>query len=76
MSEESARLKGYQILSIHADHINMCKFSNSSDGDYQKLVGVLERWAKELKEETEKEETKKADTKPVCFTLESLPIGD
>lgn len=54
----------------------MCKFSNSSDGDYQKLVGFLERWAKELKEETEKEETKKADTKPVCFTLESLPIGD
>lgn len=54
MPEESARLEGYPTLSIHADHISMCKFKDAQDGNYQKVVEVLERWAKELKEEIKK----------------------
>ena len=41
----------------------MCKFSNATDGNYQKVADVLARWAEELKEATKKE-----DTKPVGST--------
>ena len=50
----------------------MCKFSDEKDGNYQRVVGVLERWAKDLKEESKIE-----DDKPVCtFVKLSLPRAD
>ena len=61
MPEESATLPNYPKLSIHADHREMCKFSDEKDGNYRKIAEVLERWAKELKEEVKVE-----DEKPVC----------
>lgn len=51
MPRDSATLPGYPELSIWANHSDMCKFDNEKDGNYLRVAGVLERWAKELKEE-------------------------
>lgn len=46
--KESAHISGHEVQSIHADHVNMCKFKSDSDDGYDKVHRVLERWAAKL----------------------------
>ncbi len=78
MPEKSAKLLDYPIFSIHADHRGMCKFSNAEDGNYKLVAETLERWAKELKGETQEKEKEK-DTKtvgPTSFLSEAVTNVD
>lgn len=72
MPEESAKLLDYPTLSIHADHCGMCKFSNAEDGNYRRVAEILERWAKELKEETNEEEKETKAVSPTSFLSEAM----
>lgn len=55
MSQESAAIQGYDALSIHADHLNMCKFKSETDSNYIIVADVLRRWAKGLESGKESE---------------------
>lgn len=48
VSRESASLSGYETLSIPANHQKMCKFNDSEEIGYQRVVNVLLRWTKSL----------------------------
>ena len=39
----------------------MCKFRDRDDGNYQKVVDVLEKWAQELKEDSGEAEIKETE---------------
>ncbi|KAL9595413.1 MAG: hypothetical protein Q9219_006456 [cf. Caloplaca sp. 3 TL-2023] len=53
VTDESAHIKGYKLLTIRADHENMCKFGGEHDDNYRIVRDVLRRWVKELKESLE-----------------------
>ncbi|KAL8727659.1 MAG: hypothetical protein Q9166_005895 [cf. Caloplaca sp. 2 TL-2023] len=53
VTDESAHIKGYKVLTLHANHQDMCKFSGKDDDKYQAVLDVLRRWVKELKEPQE-----------------------
>lgn len=76
MCEESAKLGDYPTLSIHANHINMCKFRDRQDGNCQKVVEVLERWAQELKEDTREVEIKETRVTPISSLQEAVTESD
>lgn len=54
---ESATLKGYHPISIHANHRDMVKFASSNDQGFRDLCGELVRWGNEIKEEIAKDLT-------------------
>lgn len=44
--ESNARIPGYESwTSMHANHINMCKYSDPSDEGYKSLSGVIKKFA-------------------------------
>ena len=47
--KESACLLAYPESSIHENHSDMCKFEGPEDDAYQRIIPLLERWAKELR---------------------------
>jgi protein SERAC1 len=49
--EDSARLEQYPSLSIHANHMDMTKFSGSTDAGYVSIRGILQDWIGKLKKE-------------------------
>ena len=53
MKDGSAQIKSYKNLSLHANHQNMCKFSGKEDDKYQAVLGVLQRWVKDLRDASE-----------------------
>ena len=65
MTETAAKLPEYETLSIHANHCDMCKFSDPKDGNYLKVANILEQWATELKDEVKEDEAKKEDPQTV-----------
>lgn len=48
VSDDSARMKQYPNLSIHANHMDMTKFSGSTDAGYISIRGVLREWVDHL----------------------------
>ncbi|RAO70150.1 uncharacterized protein BHQ10_006162 [Talaromyces amestolkiae] len=53
--KDSATLKGYHPISIHANHRDMVKFASSEDQGFRDLCGELVRWSNEIKEEIAKD---------------------
>jgi hypothetical protein len=51
VSEDSARLEQYPSLSIHANHMDMTKFSGNTDAGYISVRGILQDWIGKLKKE-------------------------
>ncbi|KAL8889203.1 MAG: hypothetical protein Q9192_006055 [Flavoplaca navasiana] len=51
VTDESAHIKGYKVLTLHANHQDMCKFSDKDDENYKAVMKVLLRWVKDLKEQ-------------------------
>ena len=49
VSQQSASIQGQESLSLHSDHIGMCKFSNAEDANYKTVMQVLRGWVDELK---------------------------
>ena len=44
MPQDSATLDRYPSIGIHANHIDMTKFSNAQDPDYQNVLSELRRF--------------------------------
>ncbi|GIJ85684.1 hypothetical protein Asppvi_004545 [Aspergillus pseudoviridinutans] len=44
VSKESATLEGYNLISIHANHRDMVRFSSANDNGFKRLLGELVRW--------------------------------
>jgi len=44
VSEASATLEGYSLMSIHANHSNMVKFATADANGFKRLIGELIRW--------------------------------
>jgi len=55
VSQESAEIQEYDALSIHANHVNMCKFKSETDSNYIMVAEVLQRWANEIERRKEPE---------------------
>lgn len=53
VTDDSAHIKGYKALTLHANHQDMCKFSGKDDDKYQAVLDVLRRWVNKLKEPPE-----------------------
>lgn len=54
VSKESATLEGYKMISIHANHGDMVRFSSANDNGFTRLLGELVRWEREsLLEQTD-----------------------
>lgn len=47
VNPESARIKGYDFATIHADHMGMTKFA-SRDTGYKRVLGLLQNWIGEF----------------------------
>ncbi|KAI4150589.1 MAG: hypothetical protein L6R39_002237 [Caloplaca ligustica] len=56
VTDESAHIKGYKVLSLHADHQGICKCSDRDDDKYQSLLDVLQRWMEGLEKAPEEAE--------------------
>ncbi|KAL8998782.1 MAG: hypothetical protein Q9169_002232 [Polycauliona sp. 2 TL-2023] len=54
VTHESAKIDGYQVLTLHANHQDMCKFSDRDDAKYQAVMSVLRGWVNDLKEPKKK----------------------
>lgn len=54
----------------------MCKFRDKRDGNYQKVVEVLEKWAKELKEDTGEVEIKDTNVTVASSLQEAVTKSD
>ena len=52
------RSRGNDALSIHANHVNMCKFKSETDSNYILVAEALGRWAKEIERRKESENPK------------------
>jgi len=48
VSDDSARMRQYPSLSIHANHMDMTKFSGRDDAGYISVRDVLREWVKSL----------------------------
>jgi len=35
-------------ISLHADHMNMCKFKDKQDSDYYLVLDVIQRWIRDI----------------------------
>ncbi|KAF2741827.1 hypothetical protein M011DRAFT_413767, partial [Sporormia fimetaria CBS 119925] len=46
--KHSAILSSYNAIGIHSNHMDMTKFSDTSDPGYRSVTGELRRWVKEL----------------------------
>ncbi|KAF7164512.1 hypothetical protein CNMCM6106_001030 [Aspergillus hiratsukae] len=44
VSKDSATLEGYNLISIHANHRDMVRFSSVNDNGFKRLLGELVRW--------------------------------
>lgn len=44
VTQRSATIDGYALLSIHAHHRNMVKFSSSEENGFKRLLAQLGRW--------------------------------
>ncbi|CEL09202.1 hypothetical protein ASPCAL12341 [Aspergillus calidoustus] len=44
VSKQSATLEGYNLISVHANHRDMVKFSSANDNGFKRLLGELVRW--------------------------------
>lgn len=49
VSKESATLEGYNLMSIHANHRDMVRFSSAENNGFQRLAGELSRWEREIR---------------------------
>lgn len=49
VSKDSATLEGYNLISIHANHCDMVRFSSVNDNGFKRLLGELVRWGSELR---------------------------
>ncbi len=49
VSKESATLEGYASFSIYANHSDMVKFASTEENGLKRLLGVLDRWASEVR---------------------------
>lgn len=49
VSKDSATLEGYNLMSIHANHCDMVRFSSANDTGFIRLLGELLRWETEVK---------------------------
>jgi hypothetical protein len=49
VSKNSATLEGYNLVSIHANHRDMVRFSSANDNGFKRLLGELVRWESELR---------------------------
>ncbi|KAL8853777.1 MAG: hypothetical protein Q9221_001420 [Calogaya cf. arnoldii] len=54
VTDESAHIKGYKVLSLHSNHQDMCKFSGQDDAKYQSVLTVLREWVERLAEQKTK----------------------
>lgn len=61
---ESGILSGRPSHTIHANHVEMCKFADKDDPGYKKVSEVLKNWAADLKKPIEAK-----DDQPVSITL-------
>ncbi|KAL8837687.1 MAG: hypothetical protein Q9170_002419 [Blastenia crenularia] len=50
VTDDSARIDGYPLRSLHANHTDICKFSGKEDDKYKTVLGVLRQWVDDLKE--------------------------
>ncbi|KAL8876237.1 MAG: hypothetical protein Q9198_005531 [Flavoplaca austrocitrina] len=41
VTDESAHIKGYKVLTLHTNHQDMCKFSDKDDENYKAVMKVL-----------------------------------
>ncbi|KAL8792387.1 MAG: hypothetical protein Q9195_005000 [Heterodermia aff. obscurata] len=48
--QRSAKIAGYNLYGIHANHMNMTKFSNREDPGYDAILGELQRWTKKTRQ--------------------------
>lgn len=48
MEKESAKLAGYPLIGILADHTDMCRFAGEKDPGYVSVSGTLVRWVAEI----------------------------
>ncbi|KFY76570.1 hypothetical protein V499_03820 [Pseudogymnoascus sp. VKM F-103] len=48
VEKESAKLAGYPLIGILADHTNMCRFAGLTDPGYVSVSGTLVRWVAEI----------------------------
>ncbi len=46
---ESSQLGGWLTLPIRATHTGMCKYSDKDEASYQRVLGILQRWVKEIR---------------------------
>ncbi|KAL2046066.1 hypothetical protein N7G274_001513 [Stereocaulon virgatum] len=44
--QRSAKIPGYNLYGIHANHMDMTKFPSREDPGYDAILGELQRWAK------------------------------
>ncbi|KAK4208648.1 hypothetical protein QBC37DRAFT_252923, partial [Rhypophila decipiens] len=44
VTKDSARLPGYTVLPIEANHMGMARFKSARDTGYQRILGELTRW--------------------------------
>jgi hypothetical protein len=49
VSKESATFAGYNLLSIHANHSDMTKFSSPEETGFKRLLGELIRWEEDIR---------------------------
>jgi protein SERAC1 len=49
VSRESATLECYNMISIHANHRDMVKFSSAEDNGFKRLLGELIRWESQIR---------------------------
>ena len=77
---DSAILPSYPSIGIHSNHMDMTRFETKDDPGFVSVVGVLQRWVKELKSDPvspggaapASEATRPAEGKPAGFNGNSF----
>ncbi|KAL8904848.1 MAG: hypothetical protein Q9207_003008 [Kuettlingeria erythrocarpa] len=69
VTDDSAHIKGYKALTLHANHQDMCKFSGKDDDKYQAVLDVLRRWVNKLKETPEEVKKRREGSGNVNTTI-------
>lgn len=71
VTRESARIAGYEAVSLPGDHRGICKFDNFQDPKYKTVLNTLRTWVDEIKAES-----KSKEIVDVSFTLRYTLIED
>ncbi|KAI4177645.1 MAG: hypothetical protein LQ343_000108 [Gyalolechia ehrenbergii] len=56
VTRESARIAGYEAVSLPGDHRGICKFDNFQDPKYKTVLNTLRTWVDEIKAESKSKE--------------------